>query len=115
MSEHEKSISAEIQVPASLGDVWDAWTTEAGIRSFFAPACDIDIRPDGKYEIFFDPGAPEGKRGGEGLRVMSVQPMTMLSFTWNAPPHLPEVRGLRTHVVIRLMSVKEGAIVRAPP
>ena len=112
MEEQEKSIVAEIQVPANIGEVWDAWTTEAGIRSFFAPACDIDIRPDGKYEIYFDPGATEGQRGGEGLRIMSVQPMSMLSFTWNAPPHMPLVRGQRTHVIIRLTTEKEGTRVR---
>jgi hypothetical protein len=32
---------------------------------------------------------------------MAVQPMGMFSFTWNAPPSLPEVRGQRTHVVLR--------------
>jgi len=26
----------------------------------------------------------------------------MLSFTWNAPPELPEARWQRTHVVVRL-------------
>ena len=112
MSNHEKSISAEVLVSANPGEVWDAWTTEAGIKSFLAPACDIDIRPDGKYEIFFNPHAPYGERGGEGLRVMSVQPMKMLSFTWNAPPHLPDVRGQRTHVIIRLMPEKKGTLVR---
>jgi uncharacterized protein YndB with AHSA1/START domain len=33
---------------------------------------------------------------------MVVQPPRMLAFTWNAPPHLPSVRGQMTHVVIRL-------------
>lgn len=112
MSKQEKVISAEALVPASLTDVWDAWTTEAGIRSFFAPACDIDIRPDGKYEILFDPAAPPGQRGGEGMRVMAVQAMTMLSFTWNAPPHLPEARKQRTHVIVRLQEEAQGTRVK---
>lgn len=108
MKEYEKAIFVEIQIEADLKDVWDAWTTEEGIKSFFAPACNIDLRPDGHYEIFFNPEAPQGERGGEGLRVMSIQPMKMFSFTWNAPPHLPDVRGQRTHVVIRLFPEKIG-------
>ena len=100
--EPERAIRGEIVVPAGLDEVWDAWTTEDGVTSFFAPACNIDLRPDGQYEILFDPSAPPGERGGEGLRVMAVQPMNMLSFTWNAPPSLPQVREQRTHVVIRL-------------
>jgi uncharacterized protein YndB with AHSA1/START domain len=103
----ERAIRGEIVVPATIEDVWHAWTTEEGIISFLAPACRIDLRPDGPYEILFDPSALPGQRGGEGLRVMAVQPMTMLSFTWNAPPSLPEVRGQRTHVTVRLSP--EGA------
>jgi uncharacterized protein YndB with AHSA1/START domain len=101
MRVQEKSIFGEIVVNAKLQEVWDAWTTEAGITSFFAPECNIDLRPDGAYEIFFNPDAPPGERGGEGLRILSVQPLKMFSFTWNAPPTLPEVRGQRTHVILR--------------
>jgi uncharacterized protein YndB with AHSA1/START domain len=101
MTEQERAIHGEILVNASLDDVWNAWTTEAGIKTFFAPDCKVELQPDGPYEIYFDPDAPECERGGEGLRIMSVQPNKMLSFTWNAPPSLPEVRGQRTHVVLR--------------
>ena len=78
----ERSIHGQVLVPAPIADVWAVWTTEDGIRTFFAPGCHVDVRPDGPYEIFFDLDAPPGQRGGEGLRVMAVQPMTMLSFTW---------------------------------
>lgn len=97
----EKHIYAEILIQAPLQAVWEAWTTEEGVRSFLAPDCKIDLRPDGAYEIYFDPAAPPGQRGGEGLRILAVQPMQMFSFTWNAPPSLPQVRPQRTHVVLR--------------
>jgi hypothetical protein len=32
---------------------------------------------------------------------MSIQPMKMFSFTWSPPPVLSEVRGQRTHVLVR--------------
>ncbi len=101
MKINEKAVYAEIKVNADLKDVWEAWTTEDGIKTFLAPECRVDLRPDGMYEIYFDLDAPPGERGGEGLRVLAVQPMQMFSFTWNAPPTLPEVRGQRTHVVLR--------------
>jgi hypothetical protein len=31
----------------------------------------------------------------------------MLSFTWNAPPHIPEIRVQRTMVIVRLKAVDE--------
>jgi len=33
--------------------------------------------------------------------ILAIQPQKMLSFTWNAPPHLPNVRQQRTSVVVR--------------
>ncbi len=108
MKNTEKAIFTEVKVKAALEDVWHAWTTEEGIKTFFAPACNVDLRPDGMYEIYFNPESPPGERGGEGLRVMSIQPMKMFSFTWNAPPVLSEVRGQRTHVGIRFISEEGG-------
>jgi uncharacterized protein YndB with AHSA1/START domain len=90
-------------VEATVAEVWEAWTTEKGVESLFAPACNVDMRPGGEYEVFFDPAAPAGQRGGEGNRVPAVQPMVLLPFTWNAPPSLPQVLEQRTHVAIRIL------------
>ncbi len=57
----ERVIRAETIVDASQDQGWDAWTTEKGIKSFLAPDCNIDIRVDGPYEIFFDPEAEPGR------------------------------------------------------
>ena len=108
MKNTEKAIFVEVKVKASLEEVWEAWTTEAGIKSFLAPACKVDLRPDGAYEVYFNPDAPEGERGGEGLRVLSIQLMKMFSFTWNAPPILPNVRGQRTQVILRFIPEEDG-------
>lgn len=104
----ERVIYGEVVVPASVTEVWQAWTTEEGAESFFAPVCRIDLRPGGAYEMLFDLEAEPGSQGGEGMVIMAVQPPRMLSFTWNAPPKLPEVRGQRTHVVVRLSETETG-------
>ena len=98
----ERVIRATVDVPASVDDVWNAWTTQAGVLNFFAPACNIDIRVDGPYEMFFALDADPGSQGGEGVTILAIQPKKMLSFTWNAPPHLPTVRPQHTHVIVRL-------------
>jgi uncharacterized protein YndB with AHSA1/START domain len=104
----DRVIRGEIVVQATVDAVWDAWTTEEGIKTFFAPACNVDLRVDGWYEIFFDPDAPPGQKGGEGMRILAFQPKKMLSFTWNAPPDLSNVRKQRTHVVIRFQQLARG-------
>ncbi len=98
----DRSIRAEAIVPAPRSEVWRAWTTEDGARTFFAPRCRIDLRLDGAYEMYFDLEDAPGKQGGEGMRLLAIQPEEMLSFTWNAPPELPKVRPQKTHVVVRL-------------
>lgn len=108
MNDFPRSIELAVDVPAPAAEVWKAWTTRDGIRTFFAPDGKIDARPDGPYEIYFDPSASPGQRGADEMRVLAVQPEHMLSFTWNAPPSLPEVRRQRTHVTIRLESIDEN-------
>lgn len=104
----DRIIRAKITVEAGVDEVWQTWTTESGIKTFFAPACNVELRVEGPYEIFFNPEAEPGQRGGEGLRILAFQPHKMLSFTWNAPPHLPNVRQQRTHVVVRFKELTPG-------
>jgi uncharacterized protein YndB with AHSA1/START domain len=100
-----RAIDAEIIVEAPIGDVWAAWTTPEGIRSFLAPAANIDLRPGGRYEILFAPEKAPGLRGTEGCIILAVDPEKMLSFTWNSPPSLPEVRPQFTHVTLRFEAI----------
>jgi uncharacterized protein YndB with AHSA1/START domain len=102
----ERLIRAEVTLEAPILDVWKAWTTEEGVTSFFGPGCNLDLRPGGKYEVLFNLDVPAGDRGGEGVIVLAVQEPTLLSLTWNAPPELPEVRGQKTHVVVRLRELQ---------
>ena len=104
----DRTIRLEIIIKAPTEKVWWAWTTRAGIRSFFAPDCNIDLRVLGKYEILFAPSAPAGLRGAEGNLVLAIQEGRMLSFTWDAPPNFPEIRKQRTSVVITLVRLDQN-------
>lgn len=103
----ERAIEKEVVVAATAEQAWTAWTTREGIVSFFAPDARVDARPDGPFEIYFDPLAEPGLRGADTERFMALQPRRMLSFTWNAPPTLPQVRGQHTLVIVRLQPVSE--------
>ena len=103
-----RAIRLEIDIESKIDPVWDVWTTEEGIRSFFAPDCYVDLKVGGAYEILFDPDAESGQRGAEGVRILAIQPKKMLAFTWNAPPHMPSVRQQWTHVVVRFQDLGDG-------
>jgi uncharacterized protein YndB with AHSA1/START domain len=103
----ERAIEKETVLAATLDQAWEAWTTRDGIRAFFAPDANVDARPGGPFEIYIDPGAAPGLKGADDMRFLAVQPKKMISFTWNAPPHLPEARAQRTVVVVRFVPVDE--------
>lgn len=104
----ERIIHGEIQINAAVDRVYSAWTTESGIRSFFSKNCKVDARVGGPMEIYFNMEAPPGSRGSEGCVFLALQPNQMISFSWNSPPHLPEVRNQKTHVTIRLNQISEN-------
>lgn len=101
----ERAIDKQVVVKANLDQAWAAWTTREGITSFFAPEAEIEPRVGGAFHIHIDPLAAPGMKGADEMRFMALQPKKMLSFDWNAPPSLPEVRQQRTFVVVRLEPV----------
>ena len=104
----ERAVVKELFVPAPVEDVWLAWTTPEGITTFFAPACNVELRVGGPYEILFYPDNPPGWRGAEDLKVLDFREGEMLSIEWNSPPQWPEVRKIKTCVVIELELAEGG-------
>jgi uncharacterized protein YndB with AHSA1/START domain len=98
----ERAIDKEVVIAAAPDEAWDAWTTRAGITSFFAPDAEVDARVGGAFHVYINPLAPPGAKGADDMRFMALQRPKMLSFDWNAPPSLPEIRAQRTFVVVRL-------------
>lgn len=103
----ERAIDKEIVVPAGLDAAWSAWTTREGIVSFFAPDAVVDAKVGGAFHIHINPLAEPGLKGADDMRFLAIQPKQMISFDWNAPPHLPEARAQRTFVVVRFAAVDE--------
>lgn len=101
------SLKFEKTIPAPILEVWNAWTTEEGVKTFFTPECWIELNPGGAYEMYFNLDAEPGLRGGEGCRILAIEKPTMLSFTWNFPPDIPSLRdsNQQTHVTVRLSKV----------
>lgn len=107
-----RTLYHEIVVSAPLEDVWAAWTTTEGVNSFFTPNADVELRVGGKYEMYFDMAAEPGVRGAEGCHVLSFLPMTMLSYEWNAPPSIPNLRnaGVQTWVVMEFEPLEDNRV-----
>jgi uncharacterized protein YndB with AHSA1/START domain len=103
----ERAIDKEIVVPATLDAAWTAWTTREGIITFFAPDAVVEPKVGGAFHIHINPLAEPGMKGADDMRFLAVQPKQMISFDWNAPPSLPEVRAQRTFVIVRFAAVDD--------
>ena len=106
----ERRVVKEVVVKATPEAVFKAWSTSDGVASFFAPEANIQARPDGLFEVYMNPYAQPGMKGADNMRVLGVQENRMITFSWNAPPHLPEARAQRTFVTVRMQP--EGAETR---
>jgi uncharacterized protein YndB with AHSA1/START domain len=103
----ERAIDKETLIAASVDQLWDAWTTREGIITFFSPDARVEARVGGAFQLYFDPGAEPGQKGADDMRYLALQPKRMLSFDWNAPPHLAEIRQQRTFVIVRFVPVDD--------
>jgi len=101
----ERAIVKEVVVKATPEQVWQAWTTVDGVKSFFAPGARIEAKSMGLFEIHMNPYAADGLKGADDMRYLALQEPKFLSFTWNAPPHLAEARKQRTIVTVRITPV----------
>ena len=60
----DKQIAFELIINAPVEEVYKAWSTKEGIRTFFAPGVgNIDIKLFGDYHIYFFPDNPADQRG----------------------------------------------------
>ena len=110
-AETERMLVKDVIVNAPLDDVWQAWTTADGLK-FISEESNVVLERGGPYEWFLDlPPDENGRRGGQGARVLAFLPKEMIAFSWTFPPSIPELRntGETTQVVVRFESRDETA------
>lgn len=103
----EPAIQLGVVVDAAREQVFEAWTTDAGVRSFFAPDSRIEAETGGAYELYFmeEGKVPLGQRGSEGCVFLALQAPVFFSASWNAPPHLAAVRNEHSIVIVRFAAL----------
>lgn len=103
----ERAVRAGVVVELPVAEAWRLWTTPEGIAGFFAPGTNIELRPQGPFELFFLPDAEPGQRGSEETIILGYQEERMLSVSWALPPYMSEVRPHHTHLLIRFEPLDE--------
>ncbi|SDR92135.1 SRPBCC family protein [Microlunatus soli] len=75
------ALRLEHRFAAAVEQVWDAWTTESGLRRWWwpgwTPTIEVDLRVGGRYRI-----AAAAQRIVVRGEYLLVAPMTQLRFSW---------------------------------
>lgn len=99
----------ERTVAASPAEVFTAWTTVDGVKTFLAPDAKVELKPGGAYEPYFVLTLPAGQRGAEGCTVVSFEPGKKLVFTWNFPPMNQALRDAKALTQVAVELAADGA------
>ena len=86
----EKALLFETVVPASMDDVWTAFTTNAGLSTWLTPGAVVELRKGGEWTAHF----PDGATGGG--TIIDATPKRKLVMSAKAPPMFPHVSAERT-------------------
>lgn len=91
----EKALRFEVLVPASLDEVWTAFTTQAGLQSWLWRDARVDLRPGGDWIVQYTPTATGGGT------IVSLVPHAEVVMRALAPERFPTVRRERTTATFR--------------
>ena len=109
-----RELRKEITIAAPVEQVWAVWTDPEAL-GFLSGKSNIELRIGGPYEWFLDgPPDEDGRRGGEGCRILAFLPYRVLAFDWSFPPSIPSLRGsqAKTQVVVRFDEASTGTRLR---
>lgn len=97
-----RALRFEVTVPASVDQVWTAFTTKDGLATWLWPDIRVDLRPGGDWLALF-------KDSTAGGTIVSVIPKRRLVIAAMAPEKFPTVRRDRTTATFDFASETAGA------
>lgn len=101
-----RQFTIELEVPAALPAVWEAFSTSDGVSTWLGPHATVDLRAGGDWLVHF----PNGSTGG-GTIVRFV-PQKELVLSALAPDQFPHVRAERTLAVFEFEARGKATVVR---
>ncbi|MGC2301528.1 MAG: SRPBCC domain-containing protein [Acidobacteriaceae bacterium] len=102
----QKQLVIELEVPAPLPAVWEAFSTSAGLSTWLGPNATVDLRLGGDWLVHF----PNGSTGGG--TIVSFVPQKEIVLSALAPDQFPHVRADRTRAVFQFESRGHSTVVR---
>lgn len=104
----ERVMELSIEVPASVSEVWDAWATAEGFKSWAVPFAAIDFKVGGSIESAYNPTAKPGDPDNIRNEIVAVIPSRMFVIrNVQAPAKVPfdAATFQKTQTVVTLVSL----------
>ena len=101
-----RELVVQVDIPAPLHAVWQAFTTSDGLSTWLTPNAVVDLRPGGEWTAHF----PGGSTGGG--TILSFTPEKEIVISAMAPDKFPHVRAERTKAVFQFEPRGDRTIVR---
>lgn len=98
----EKALKFEVVVPATVDQVWRAFTTQAGLQEWLRRDVTVDLRDGGDWIVHY----PGGATGGG--TIVTFEPGRSITLRAMAPEKFPEVRRERTNALFRFEATESG-------
>ena len=95
----EKALKFEVVVPATVEEVWTAFTTNAGLATWLWKDVTVELRKEGEWTVHF----PGGSTGGG--TIVDFTPQRRLVMRALCPERFPTVRRERTTAVFEFQPV----------
>jgi uncharacterized protein YndB with AHSA1/START domain len=100
-----QTLIIELSIPAPLHDVWEAFTTREGLRTWLAPDVSVELKPGGDWLVKF----PGSTGGGTIVSFVSDKEIVINAL---APDRFPHVRAARTRAVFTFTDEGNNTLVR---
>ena len=101
-----RQLVIEIEIPAPLPAVWQAFATSDGLSTWLTPGAVVDLRPGGEWTAHY----PGGHTGGG--TILSFVPQKEIVLAAMAPEQFPHVRAERTRAVFEFEPRGSATLVR---
>jgi uncharacterized protein YndB with AHSA1/START domain len=101
-----KALVIQVEAPAKIDQVWNAFATSDGLSTWLFPNATVDLRPGGDWLVHF-PGGSTG--GGTIVSFIAKKELVIAAL---APDQFPHVRAERTRAVFRFEAHGDSTIVR---
>lgn len=87
----EMVLRHEVVVSASIQNVWEAFTTLEGVKTWMVPVAEVELKHGGKYYTHYSSDARIGDPGSIYNTVLCYVPMEVFCFKVNLNEGFPEI------------------------